>query len=81
MEQLRAQVQLITEEISTLKSEVISVKASHANLHQATVESGSQAQRTYAEQAARIGSIQEKIEDIMAGPPESQVQSATCANR
>ena len=47
MDVLRNQVEVLTNEITTLKAELINVKGTHANLHQQTVEANSATARKF----------------------------------
>ena len=49
MDALRAQVTVLTEELSTLNAEMINVKAAHATLHQSSVDAHTQYNAKIAE--------------------------------
>ena len=49
MEALRAQIRVVTDELNMLKQEIVQVKASHASLHQTTVEASGATARSFAE--------------------------------
>ena len=57
MQAMQAQVQAVTEELGALKMEIVNIKASHAGLHQSSVDSGLQTSRA-------IEAIQAKIADL-----------------
>ena len=40
MEQMQRQMQVLADEMNTLKNEFIGIKAAHANMHQASVDAG-----------------------------------------
>ena len=42
MEQIQAQIIVLSNELSTLKTEIVNVKSAHAALHQQTVEGSAQ---------------------------------------
>ena len=60
------QVRLITDELTLLKAEIVNVKASHAGLHQTTVESGSQTSRTLESINAKVQKLEDQLPS-MAG--------------
>ena len=61
MEQMMTQVAAITEELTMLKGELVTIKSAHANMHQASVEQNQTAAARYTEQIQRIGNIEEKF--------------------
>ena len=54
---MQAQVQAVTEELGAIKMEIVNLKASHAGLHQSSVDSGLQTSRA-------IEAIQAKVADL-----------------
>ena len=57
MDALRSQVTVLTEELSTLKTELINVKSAHATLHQSSVEAHTQHTAQMAEMEQRLESV------------------------
>ena len=64
MEQLRAQMQILADEMNSLKAEIVNVKSAHASLHQSTVDSGAQSANKYSEYAARLVGIETKLDSL-----------------
>ena len=54
MAQVAAQVQLLTEEVATLKTELIAVKGAHATLHQQSVDANTQHNVAMTQMEARL---------------------------
>ena len=69
MEQMIAQVAAMTEEIQLLKNEVVGVKASHATLHQQSVEKNVMDAGRHADAATRIAQLEEGIERVRMEAP------------
>ena len=61
MEALRNQVEVLTNELTTLKQELVNVKGTHANLHQQTVEANSATARNFAEQRTRDDALEAQV--------------------
>ena len=80
---MAAQVAALTDELQTLKSEIIGVKAGHASLHQMMVESGTTQAQQYGAQADRIVALEKRIEttiskgsiDGIAGKPKPLIEA------
>ena len=68
---VNAQITALTDEISTLRQEVIQIKAAHATLHQGAVDSNNQHHAAYGEQAQRIVKLEQHLEDLSRSPPAS----------
>ena len=66
---LNAQITAITDEVSTLRQEVIQIKAAHASLHQGAADSNNQHNAAYVEQAQRIVKLEQHLEDLSKSPP------------
>ena len=47
MDALRAQVTVLTEELTTVKNELVNVKAAHANLHQQSSDANAANARSF----------------------------------
>ena len=58
MEAVQAQVRSLTEELNSLRGEIIAVKGAHAVLHQSNVDAGAGNRRAFEEQAARIEAVE-----------------------
>ena len=59
---MQQQVQMMADELGSLKAEIIQLKAAHATMHQSTVDSNAQAATKFTEQAQRVMELSEKIE-------------------
>ena len=59
---VRQQVQIVSEEIAVIKNEIINLKASHAGLHQTSVDASQTTGRSITE-------ITNKLEDLEAKLP------------
>ena len=55
MEAMMAQVTAVTDELAVLRSEIVQIKSAHANLHQASVEANTGANK-------RFGALERRIE-------------------
>ena len=64
MQAMQAQVQAVTEELGALKAEIVNLKASHAGLHQSSVDSNAQTNRVIGDLAGKIEAIQTKAAEI-----------------
>ena len=64
MQQVQAQVTVISDELTLLKNEMIQMKAAHANMHQAAVEQGSTSAQRHTEQSQRMQSVEEKFDRL-----------------
>ena len=64
MEQIQAQLNLIGDEITMLKGELVTVKAAHANLHQAAVDAGTTAQARHMEQTQKMTSMESQMDSL-----------------
>ena len=51
---LRAQIGVLTDELNTLKAEIVQVKGSHAALHQTTVDANNATARSFGEARSKI---------------------------
>ena len=58
MDALRQQVIALTEELTTVKTELVNVKAAHANLHQQSSEANASTARSFAETRARVDALE-----------------------
>ena len=58
MDALRNQVEVLTNELTTLKAELINIKGTHANLHQQTSDANTNTARSFAEQRARLDALE-----------------------
>ena len=61
MDALRQQVIALTEELTVVKTELVNVKAAHANLHQQTSESNAATAKSFAEQRSRFDTIETQM--------------------
>ena len=61
------QIRLVTDELTLLKAEIVNVKASHAGLHQSTVESGGQTNRTLDSLNAKVQKLEDQLPTLGAG--------------
>ena len=64
MDALRGQVQAVVDELNAVKSEIIQIKAAHANMHQASVESNTTSAARYADQVARVNDLEKKMDKV-----------------
>ena len=55
---------VVSDEIATLKNELIALKGAHASLHQNTIETGQNTAANMGEQSSRIDAIAKKIDGI-----------------
>ena len=67
MDALRAQVVALTEELTTVKSELINVKSAHANLHQQSSDANTAAARSFAENRSRVEALETQISSMATG--------------
>ena len=58
---LRAQVVALTEELTTIKTELVNVKAAHTNLHQQSSEANTATARSFAEARTRVDALETQI--------------------
>ena len=61
MDALRQQVIALTEELTVVKTELVNVKAAHANLHQQTSEANAATAKSFAEQRSRFDTIETQV--------------------
>ena len=61
---MQSQVQAVTEELGALKAEIVNLKASHAGLHQSSVDSNAQTNRVIGDLAGKLDAIQAKAAEI-----------------
>ena len=64
MEVIRQQMTVVSDEVQTLKNELLALKGAHAALHQSTVESGQSNAANFGDQSNRIDMIAKKVDDI-----------------
>ena len=57
-------MQILADEMNTIKSELVNMKSAHATLHQAAVDSGAQAATKYTEYTARLLGIETKLDSL-----------------
>ena len=67
MDALRSQVELLTNELTTLKQELVNVKGTHANLHQQTVDANSATARKFSEQGTRVDALETQVNVLSTG--------------
>ena len=74
MDALRAQVVALTEELTTIKTELVNVKAAHANLHQQSSEANTATARSFAETRIKVDALETQIGSaaIGKGGPEKK---------
>ena len=58
MEVLQQQMVMVSDEVTTLKNELIALKGAHAALHQSAAESGQKNVRDLGDQSSRIDRIE-----------------------
>ena len=58
MDALRQQVIALTEELTVVKTELVNVKAAHANLHQQSSEANAANAKSFADQRSRFDAIE-----------------------
>ena len=58
MDALRQQVIALTEELTVVKTELVNVKAAHANLHQQSSEANAANAKSFAEQRSRFEALE-----------------------
>ena len=73
MEQMAQQIRLVTDELTLLKAEIVNVKASHAGLHQTTVESGSQTSRTLESINSKVQKLEEQLPTMAGGSAQKRL--------
>ena len=61
MDALRQQITILTEELNTVKNELVNVKAAHANLHQQASDANATNARAHAETKAQINAMDDRI--------------------
>ena len=72
MERMQQQLQVLGNELSTLKDEIVNIKSAHATLHQQSVESGTQHNQKFTEQYAMLQSLENKVDDMTRTLPSSE---------
>ena len=77
MEQLSQQVTIVVNELEALKAEIITIKGAHASLHQSAVTTHQQHEQNIGEQAAKVLSIQQKIDELQNEEKESKQYQKT----
>ena len=58
---VRQQVQVVVEEISVIKNEIINLKASHAGLHQTSVDASQATGRSITEITNKLDDLETKL--------------------
>ena len=61
MDALRQQVGALTEELTIVKTELVNVKAAHANLHQQSSEANAANARNFTDQRGRVEALETQI--------------------
>ena len=61
MDALRQQVIALTEELTVVKTELVNVKAAHANLHQQSSEANAANAKSFADQRSRFDAIETQM--------------------
>ena len=64
MELLKQQMVMVSDEVTTLKNELIALKGAHAALHQSAAESGQNTARDLGDQSSRIDRIAKQVDEI-----------------
>ena len=67
MEVLRNQVVALTEELTTVKTELVNMKQAHANLHQQSAEANTNTARNFGEQRTRLDALESQVGSGSAG--------------
>ena len=67
MEAMRNQIDVLTNELTVLKAELINVKGTHANLHQQTADANTTTARNFAEQRSRLDALEKGMADGGSG--------------
>ena len=62
MEAMRNQIQALTEELNTLRLEVVQTKSSHASLHQSTVEMSTGTARQFSELGEKFAKLENNMQ-------------------
>ena len=66
MDELRRQIQVLADELNSVRAELVASKQAHANLHQTTVDDRQRIQQEFADQTNRI----RNMEDAQARSPQ-----------
>ena len=74
MAQVAAQVQLLTEEVATLKTELIAVKGAHATLHQQSVDANTQHNLAMTQMESRLEKAMKEAGDNKGGKTKSLIE-------
>ena len=64
MDVIREQLRSLTDEVGTIRNEIVNMKASHAGLHQSSVEANAAATQTMTEQGARLNGVEGKLVEL-----------------
>ena len=61
VEALRQQLVVVTDELNSVKMELVNVKTNHANLHQQASDANAANARTHAETTTKINALEDRI--------------------
>ena len=64
MADVQRQLQVLADEMNTLKNELVGIKAAHANMHQASIDAGQASNARFVEVGNRLSGIESKIGDL-----------------
>ena len=67
MDAMRTQIVALTEELTTVKSELVNIKQAHANLHQQSSDSNTTTARNFAEQRTRLDVLESQAGSAPTG--------------
>ena len=69
MDALAVQIRVVSEELGTLRNELIQAKTSHANLHQSVVEANTASGRRIEQVEAKLQQVARDAEGVVEGKP------------
>ena len=83
MEALAGQSRSLSEDISSIRNEIVNIKASHANLHQASVEANAGSTTALTDHGIRLGAMEGKVAELArraetvigGGKPKSLIEA------
>ena len=64
MERLAEQLRALTEEMGAMRGEMVNMKASHASLHQASVEANAGSTTALTDHGIRLGAMEGKVAEL-----------------